>query len=421
MVFTNNRKRPLLKCGFAHRMRGRVRITCRAVRYLRQEQDDLEAHFSELRGVLSLRMNCAASSVILRYDPGRTNDEELLESVEHIIGMHSLNALQKEREERNMLAVQERDLHEEGLSTMLLRSISAGGLLLTSWITRAAVPATLTGRIFGFTGFGALMLAAPLFRSGLGALRKNLLPNADTLSAMAVLSSVLAGKSASALTVLLLHDAAEAMTVYTMDRTRNAIRDMLSVDNREEVWRLKSDEPDSPLERICVSELKRNDLIVIHTGEKICADGTVVSGCATINQAPITGEFESVLREKGGRIFAGTVIVEGTITVRVESVGDQTAVSRITHMVEDAEGKKAAIQTYADRFSSALVPVNILLAGVVYLATRDIGRALNMLIIDYSCGIRLSTAAALSVAPVVLPKMTFTFAMLHDSFYCGYL
>ena len=208
MVFTNNRKRPLLKCGFAHRMRGRVRITCRAVRYLRQEQDDLEAHFSELRGVLSLRMNCAASSVILRYDPGRTNDEELLESVEHIIGMHSLNALQKEREERNMLAVQERDLHEEGLSTMLLRSISAGGLLLTSWITRAAVPATLTGRIFGFTGFGALMLAAPLFRSGLGALRKNLLPNADTLSAMAVLSSVLAGKSASALTVLLLHDAA---------------------------------------------------------------------------------------------------------------------------------------------------------------------------------------------------------------------
>ena len=54
MVFTNNRKRPLLKCGFAHRMRGRVRITCRAVRYLRQEQDDLEAHFSELRGVLSL-------------------------------------------------------------------------------------------------------------------------------------------------------------------------------------------------------------------------------------------------------------------------------------------------------------------------------------------------------------------------------
>ena len=398
MVFTNNRKRPLLKCGFAHRMRGRVRITCRAVRYLRQEQDDLEAHFSELRGVLSLRMNCAASSVILQYDPGRTNDEELLESVEHIIGMHSLNALQKEREERNLLMVQERDLHEEGLQTMLMRSISAGGLLLTSWISRAAVPATITGRIFGMTGFGALLLAFPLFKSGFRALRKTFLPNADTLSAMAVLSSVLAGKSASALTVLLLHDAAEAMTVYTMDRTRNAIRDMLSVDNQEEVWRLKSDEPDSPLERIHVSELKKNDLIVIHTGEKICADGVILSGRATINQAPITGEFESVLREKGGKIFAGTVVVEGTITARVESVGDQTAVSRIIHMVEDAAGKKAAIQTYADKFSSALVPVNILLAGVVYMATRDIGRALNMLIIDYSCGIRLSTAAALSAA-----------------------
>ena len=117
-----------------------------------------------------------------------------------------------------------------------------------------------------------------------------------------------------------------------------------------------------------------------------------------INQASITGEFEPVTREAGGKIFAGTIVADGVITARVESVGDQTAVSRIIRMVEDAEGKKAAIQTYADRFSSALVPVNILLAGVVYFATRDINRALNMLIIDYSCGIRLSTAAALSAA-----------------------
>ena len=214
---------------------------------------------------------------------------------------------------------------------------------------------------------------------------------------MAVLSSVLTGKTASALTVLLLHDAAEAMTVYTMDRTRNAIRDMLSVDN-EQVWRPLNNEGGGALQQIPVSELKLNDLIVVHTGEKICADGVIVAGRAMINQASITGEFEPVTREVGGKIFAGTIVADGVITARVESVGDQTAVSRIIRMVEDAEGKKAAIQTYADRFSSALVPVNILLAGVVYFATRDINRALNMLIIDYSCGIRLSTAAALSAA-----------------------
>lgn len=390
-------KRPLLKCWIAHRMRGRVRIVCRAVRHLRSEQEDLEAHFAELRGVLSLRMNCLASSVILRYDPEMTSDEELLEAVEGIVAMHSLNALQKDREERNRLTVQERNLHEEPLSTMLFRSAAAGGLLLFSWLRRASVPTTIAGRLFGFSGLGAMALALPLFRSGLSALRRSFLPNADTLSAMAVLSSVLTGKTPSALTVLLLHDLAEAMTVYTMDRTRNAIRDMLSVDN-EEVWRLKDGRPDGPLQRIPVSALRAGDRIVVHTGEKICADGVVVSGRAMINQSSITGEFEPVTREAGERVFAGTVVVDGTIQALVESVGDQTAVSRIIRMVEDAEGKKAVIQTYADRFSSALVPVNILLAGVVFAATRDINRALNMLIIDYSCGIRLSTAAALSAA-----------------------
>ncbi len=397
MLFQKSQKRPLLKCYFAHQMRGRVRIVCHAVRYLAQEQDDLESHFSELRGVTALRMNCLASSVILNYDPEMTSADDLIDSVESIIASHSLNALQMEREERNRLSVQERDLHEEPFSTMLLRSAAAGGLLLASWLTRASVPATITGRLFGFTGLGALSLAAPLFRSGFDALRKSFLPNADTLSAMAVLSSVLTGKTASALTVLLLHDAAEAMTVYTMDRTRNAIRDMLSVDN-EQVWRPLNNEVGGALQQIPVSELKLNDLIVVHTGEKICADGVIVAGRAMINQASITGEFEPVTREAGGKIFAGTIVADGVITARVESVGDQTAVSRIIRMVEDAEGKKAAIQTYADRFSSALVPVNILLAGVVYFATRDINRALNMLIIDYSCGIRLSTAAALSAA-----------------------
>ncbi len=396
-MIRKEKKRPLLKCWFAHRMRGRVRIVCRAVRHLRSEQQDLEAHFAELRGVLSLRMNCLASSVILQYDPEMTSEEELLEAVEGIIAMHSLNALQKDREERNRLTVQERNLHEEPLSTMLFRSAAAGGLLLFSWLRRAPVPTTIAGRLFGFSGLGAMALALPLFRSGLSVLWRSLLPNADTLSAMAVLSSVLTGKTPSALTVLLLHDLAEAMTVYTMDRTRNAIRDMLSVDN-EEVWRLKDGRQDGSLQRIPVSDLRVGDRIVVHTGEKICADGVVVFGRAMINQSSITGEFEPVTREVGERIFAGTVVVDGTIQALVESVGDQTAVSRIIRMVEDAEGKKAVIQTYADRFSSALVPVNILLAGVVFAATRDINRALNMLIIDYSCGIRLSTAAALSAA-----------------------
>ena len=396
MSFHSSRA-PLLKCQFAHRIPGRVRLVCRAVRYLSAEQTDLENHFSQLRGVRSQRMNCAASSVVLTYDPDVTGDEELLESVESLIQIHSLSALRKAREERNRLRVRERDLHEETLPVMLTRAGVAGTLLVGSWLFKRAVPATLLGRVLTPTGFGALTLALPIFRSGLGALVRTFLPNADTLSALAIVSSVASGRAGSALTVLLLHDLAESLTAYTMNQTRNAIRDMLSVDG-EEAWLSADGEPGSPLRRVPVSELRPGSFIVVHTGEKIVADGEVVTGRLLVDQSSITGEFGPVPREAGGKVYAGTLAVDGTAMIRVESVGEGTAVSRIIRMVEDAEGKKAEIQTYADRFSSALVPVNITLALAVFLGTRDVNRALNMLVIDYSCGIRLSTAAALSAA-----------------------
>ena len=393
------KKTPLLKCFRAHEIRGRIRITCRGLRYVGKggEREHLLSHFKILEGVESVRINAEAESVVVKFDAEKTTPDRIMSAAEEIIAAHSLGILQREREKKNRLLVEERDLHEEPLSTLITRSAVSASLLLGSWLAKKAVPATIAGRLFGFPGIGALALAYPLFKSGIGAFKRSLLPNADTLSAMAVLSSVLSGKTASALTVLFLHDLAESMTVYTMNRTRNAIRDMLSVEN-ETVWHPLKNKIGNPLEKIPAKKLKSGDIIVVHSGEKICADGEIISGHAVINQSSITGEFEPVSRETGGRVFAGTLVVEGTITCKVESAGENTTVSKIIKMVEDAGGKKAEVQNYADKFSSALVPLNIVLAGLVYALTRDMNRALNMLIIDYSCGIKLSTAAALSAA-----------------------
>ncbi len=82
------------------------------------------------------------------------------------------------------------------------------------------------------------------------------------------------------------------------------------------------------------------------------------------------------------------------LVIKAEKVGDETTVGRIIHMVEEASHHKAAIQSYADRFSAQFIPVNFALALIVYLVTKNFSRALNMLIIDYSCGVRLSTATA---------------------------
>ncbi len=392
-------KRPLLKCYRAHEIKGRIRITSRALRYIGrgEECEHLLSHFKTLDGVRNVRINIPASSVVVNFDEAKTTSDNILAAVEEILAAHSLGILQREREERNRLLVQERDLHEEALSTLITRSAVSGTLLLGTWLAKKAVPATMFGRLTCFPGLGALALALPLFKSGIGAFKRSMFPNADTLSAMAVLSSVLSGKAASALTVLFLHDLAESMTVYTMNRTRNAIRDMLSIEN-ETVWHPLNNKIGNPLQKIPAKDLSCGDIIVVHSGEKICADGVILSGRAVINQSSITGEFEPVSREAGGKVFAGTLVVDGTITCEVKSAGENTTVSKIIKMVEDAGSKKALVQNYADKFSTALVPLNIGLAALVYAVTKDMNRALNMLIIDYSCGIKLSTAAALSAA-----------------------
>ena len=117
-------------------------------------------------------------------------------------------------------------------------------------------------------------------------------------------------------------------------------------------------------------------------------DGVIASGVAVIDQSAITGEFVPVEKRAGDEVFAGTVVKSGNIQVKANKVGDQTVVSRIVGMVEASELKKAPIQRYADKFSNYLVPLNFLLCLSVWLVTHNAQKALKMLVIDYSCGIK---------------------------------
>ena len=147
-----------------------------------------------------------------------------------------------------------------------------------------------------------------------------------------------------------------------------------------------------------IGQVSIGDTIAVHTGEKIAVDGVVVFGSAVVDQSAITGEFVPAEKHEGDEVFAGTVVKNGNIHVQASKVGDQTVVSRIVGMVEASELKKAPIQRYADKFSNYLVPLNFLLCLSVWLVTKNPQKALKMLVIDYSCGIKLSTATAFSAA-----------------------
>ena len=234
----------------------------------------------------------------------------------------------------------------------------------------------------------------PVLKNGIMSLIKNKRPNADTLSSSAIISSILLGKESAALTIMFLEEVSELLTVYTMEKTRGAIKDMLSV-GENFVWKEISEDN---VKRVPIEEIQKDDIIVVQTGEKISVDGKILRGEALIDQSSITGEYMPVKKGEGEDVYAGTIVKSGNISIIAEKVGDDRTVSRIIKLVEDANSNKADIQNYADTFSAQLIPLNFILAGIVYASTRSITKAMSMLVIDYSCGIRLSTAVAFSAA-----------------------
>ncbi len=238
-----------------------------------------------------------------------------------------------------------------------------------------------------------LAIARKFIRNGVQGMVKEHRPNADTLTATAVIASVLAGKPESSLTLLAISNGAEMLTSYAAERARTQISGLLSLDQRY-VWLV-----DGEVERkVPIEQVKAGDIIAAHTGEKIVIDGRVLRGDAAINQASITGESNPAMKHKGMPVYAGSVVEAGELVIAVEKVGKDTSLAHIVHLVEEAQTRKAPVQNFADQMANFLVPISFLGAAIVYGATRDWQRVLNLLFIDFSCGLKLSTATAISAA-----------------------
>ena len=238
-----------------------------------------------------------------------------------------------------------------------------------------------------------LAIARKFIRNGVQGMVKEHRPNADTLTATAVIASVLAGKPESSLTLLAISNGAEMLTSYAAERARTQISGLLSLDQRY-VWLV-----DGEVERkVPIEQVKAGDIIAAHTGEKIVIDGRIIRGDAAINQASITGESNPAMKHKGMPVYAGSVVEAGELIIAVEKVGKDTSLAHIVHLVEEAQTRKAPVQNFADQMANFLVPISFLGAAIVYGATRDWQRVLNLLFIDFSCGLKLSTATAISAA-----------------------
>ena len=393
MLFKLSQK-PLTACDIIHSLPGRIRINSRAVGYLNDYKEEIEARLTSDFAVLSAGMSPITENILVHFDTEKTNAREILELTETVIGSYSMKAFQQDRETRSKQTVQERRIQEEPISEMLIRIAINGITLLYSLIRKPAPPTTLFKKFTNINALTAISLSRPIFSSGLNALRFHGRPNADTLSSAAILASLLSGKSGSSLTIILLADIAELITAYTMEKTRSAIVDMLSLEEQH-AWKIDQNGKEV---RVSLEEVEAGDLVAVHTGSKVPVDGSISDGEASVDEASLTGEFMPTVKTKGDTVYAGSTVKSGNLTIIAERVGDDRAIARIVHMVEEAQSRKAPIQAYADHFSAQFIPVNFVLALIVYLITKSPTRALNMLIIDYSCGVRLSTATAFAAS-----------------------
>ena len=382
----------LLDCKILHEIRGRIRIKSRALKYLGIHKEELAKQLMQVHYIQSVEISSITGTILVYFDNFSLTGENLISLLQNTLNTYLVDIYKNEKKQISNKYVIERRLQEESPQE-IIKNIGAAVLLLL--LPNPKTKLTGIRRLFNYKTLSTVSLALPVLKNGIYSLIQNKRPNADTLSSTAIVSSIVLGSERTALTIMILEKFAELLTVYTMKKTRGVIKDMLSV-GENYVWKQSDDE--NTAKKVPIEEINKGDFILVQTGEKISVDGTIEKGEAIIDQSAITGEYMPVTKKAGEEVFAGTLLKSGNITVKAEKVGDDRTASRIIKLVEDAAFNKADIQSYADTFSAQLIPLNFLLAGIVYVSTRNLQKALSMLVIDYSCGIRLSTATAFSAS-----------------------
>ncbi|PGH22322.1 heavy metal translocating P-type ATPase [Fusobacterium polymorphum] len=387
----------LLACEIVHRLRGRIRIKSKAFKYIGSSlKSEIEKQLLQVRYIENVEISLITGTILIYFEDVSLSDQNLISLIQNTLNSHIFEICKNEKIEKSSKYVIERKLQEESPKEIVKKILTTAGLLGYNLFFKSKSTVALTGikRFLNYNTLSTLALAMPVLKNGINSLIKNKRPNADTLSSSAIISSILLGKESAALTIMFLEEVSELLTVYTMEKTRGAIKDMLSV-GENYVWKEISEDN---IKRVPIEEIQKDDIIVVQTGEKISVDGKIIRGEALIDQSSITGEYMPIKKSIGEDVYAGTIVKNGNISIIAEKVGDDRTVSRIIKLVEDANSNKADIQNYADTFSAQLIPLNFILAGIVYASTRNITKAMSMLVIDYSCGIRLSTAVAFSAA-----------------------
>lgn len=248
-------------------------------------------------------------------------------------------------------------------------------------------------RIFGkifypipLRNFFTLLHAAKFIWEGLDSLT-SFRVDVALLDGAAVAGALWQGDFEPATSMMFLLSISDALEEYTVQKAKSTLKDSLAL-NIDTVWLVGEDGTE---EQYPALEINKGDKVKIHMGDIIPVDGKVVDGEGMVNEASMTGEPLAVNKRPGKTVHAGTVMEEGNIVVEVYSINKETRLNKIIDLIENSEELKADAQSKAEKLADSIVPYSFLATALTYLLTGNTKRALSVLMVDFSCAIKLTT------------------------------
>ncbi|MCI0494074.1 cadmium-translocating P-type ATPase [candidate division KSB1 bacterium] len=374
-------KKEIKKIGYSVKETAQVRKTSLIVEGMDcpDESHPIEERLKKIEGIQNIQFNLIANKLIL----------------EHTCPIIEIQNALKELGFKSQFAEQVRKKSEQSFwqkNRMMILTIISGAFAIVGGVLRylqfadsVTIPLLLIAVVAG--GFH-------IVRKGWNE-AINLTLGMNFLMSIAVVGAMIIGEWSEAAMVIFLFALAQLLESYSLDRARKSIQSLMALASNVALLKDESGERIVPVE-----EIKVDDVIIIKPGERIPMDGIVSAGNSFVNQSPITGESLPVAKTIADEVFAGTINGQGSLEVQVAKKFEDSTLSRIIHLVEEAQAKKAPTQNYVERFARyytpAVVSFAVLLAIIPPLLFNAsfnewFYRALVLLVISCPCALVIST------------------------------
>ena len=207
------------------------------------------------------------------------------------------------------------------------------------------------------------------------------------LDGAAVAGALLQRNFKPASSMMFLLSISDALEDYTVQKAKSTLRDSLAL-NIDTLWVVGEDGTEI---QCPAADIRKGDKIKVHMGDVIPVDGKVIDGEGMVNESSMTGESLAVHKSNGKTVHAGTVVEEGNLIIEVFSINKETRLNKIIDLIENSEEYKADAQSRAEKLADSIVPYSFLTTFLTYLITRNATKALSVLMVDFSCAIKLTT------------------------------